>query len=418
MYGSAPHRAPLVDLMFRFSSGPSDRVDFGALVEIAGTGDGEGLAARLEEGSRRAARRYPKVTTVLDGRWWKPAGKQPSFQHEKVEAATRAATEKAFFDEPLSWSESLLRQKLLWMDEGPSCLMMRMHHALGDAISGLFYLEHQLDSWDGDASSADVIDARIETEDPVLRTHPRPAKHGPAAFENLPDPVWTPADRASGGPRRWLTEDLEEASLAELATRHRAGIEDVLLTLVLDTFLLWNDLSGSSGAPRMGLFVPINIRKRGNHGFGNGVGRVRMHARSGRETDFGERCRALQKQRIWSMMNGEWAWREPALARHLPAWMLHAVTQLTFLVPGIDRGSLICSHVSISSMLRWESRRPRIESVTVVPPLTSRYAVAVAAVTLRGRVRVTFAYDSNRLRPSEAEDMRHLLRQTLKFALQ
>lgn len=116
------------------------------------------------------------------------------------------------------------------------------------------------------------------------------------------------------------------------------------------------------------------------------------------------------------MMNGEWAWREPAAARWLPAWVVRAVTRVTLAVPGLDRGSLICSHVSISGMLRWESRRPRIESVTVIPPLTSRYPLSVAALTFRGSVRVTVAYDSNRLRTAEVEDIRHLLRQSLRFA--
>lgn len=423
MYGSVPHRAPLIDLVFRYSSGPADRVDFGALVELSlPAGEGPALAARLEEGSKRAARRYPKVTTVLDGRWWRPAGKVPPFSHESAVHQDFAAIQKTFFDEPLRWDESLLRQKLLWMEDGAASLMMRMHHSLGDAISGLFYLEHQLDSWDpGGAPGEDPAEnaeGRVEVDDPVLREHPGPVTRGPGAFENLPDPIWTPPDRATGGPRRWVVEDLDEASLAELATRHRVGLDDVLLTLVLDTFLLWNDLSGSAGPPRLGLFVPINIRRRGNHGFGNGVGRVRVYARGGRDSGFGARCRAIQKQRIWSMMNGEWAMEVPSVVRHFPAWVVRAVTKVSLLVPWIDRGSLICSHVSISAMLRWESRRPRIENVTVIPPLTGRYPLAVAAVTFRGRVRVTLAYDANRLRTAEMEDIRHLLRQSLQFALQ
>ena len=64
----------------------------------------------------------------------------------------------------------------------------------------------------------------------------------------------------------------------------------------LETLREWNQQHHTNGQPRVGLWLPMNIRRESYAGFGNGTSRIRLYARYAPSASLIEKAREVRRQ--------------------------------------------------------------------------------------------------------------------------
>ena len=218
------------------------------------------------------------------------------------------------------------------------------------------------------------------------------------------------------GTRRWHTITFPAGDLVKRC-REIGGItySDLLATCALEVFIRWNRNHGSEVRPRVGLWLPVNIRKNRSSGFGNGTSRIRVYARYPDNASQVEKCREIHRQIRWSFRHGEWNIPENHPLMRLPLWMARPVLRAYLGRPRVDMGSAAFSHVP-----KWPGEEEpsfgKIEQIDCIGPLHKNYCVTINGVTNRDRTWLTFTYDPGLLTPVDMDLMAEMYQEQIAVA--
>ena len=287
-------------------------------------------------------------------------------------------------------------------------LATRFHHAAADGLSAALWLGHQLSVGYG-------LTPPSRSAELSLRRAAISVRRSKFAYDGACDPLWT-SGPARLGTRRWKTFSFPASDLRH-ACRRAGGFtySDLLATCTLEMFRLWNESHIRNGAPRVGLWLPMNIRSRSFEGFGNGTSRVRLYARYSPSASLIEKAREVRRQVSWTTEHGEWAVPEIPLFTRLPSAITAPALRGYLNRPSIDMTTGVFSHAD-----RWagDAREAfknvqRIECVGLLHP---RQNLAINGATHRGQTWMTFTYDTGLLSNTDAEQLIRMFDQQIALA--
>jgi hypothetical protein len=276
-------------------------------------------------------------------------------------------------------------------------LASRFHHANADGLSAALWLGHQLSIAYGLTPSGCPAELSLRRAETSVR-------RSQFAYDGACDPLWTPRATRTGT-RRWTTFSFPSSELRQ-ACRQARGFtySDLLATCALETFRHWNTSHSRNGPPRVGLWLPMNIRSRSFEGFGNGTSRVRLYARYDASASLIDKAREIRRQVSWTTEHGEWAVPELPLVTHLPAWITAPALRRYLNRPSIDMATGIFSHAD-----RWagDAREAfkHVDRIECVGLLHARQNLAVNGATHRNETWMTFTYDAGVLRDTDVDDL-------------
>jgi hypothetical protein len=284
----------------------------------------------------------------------------------------------------------------------------RFHHVAADGLSAALWLGHQLSVAYGRQPPASVAELSVRRPSTSVR-------RSQFAYDGACDQLWTPTATRTGT-RRWNTFSFPAADLRDACRRVRGfTYSDLLATCVLEVFRQWNHNHHKNGPPRVGLWLPMNIRSRSFEGFGNGTSRIRLYARYPTSASLVEKAREVRRQVTWTTEHGEWAVPEIPLFTRLPAAIIGPALRHYLNRPSIDMATGVFSHTD-----RWagDAREAfqHVDRIECVGLLHTRQNLAINAATHRGQTWMTFTYDTGLLRASDVDELVEMYQQQLALA--
>jgi len=287
-------------------------------------------------------------------------------------------------------------------------LATRFHHAAADGLSASLWLGHQL-------SIAYELIPPAASAELSLRRAEESVRRSRFAYDGACDALWTPNSTRSGT-RRWSTFSFESSGLRQ-ACRRAGGFtySDLLATCTLETYSEWNRGHIHNGRPKVGLWLPMNIRSRSFSGFGNGTSRIRLYARYDESAKLVEKAREVRKQVSWTTEHGEWAVPEIPLFTRLPGWIVGPALRRYLNQPSVDMATGVFSHAD-----RWagDAREAfeHVERIECVGLLHPRQSLAINAATHRDQTWMTFTYDAGLLGVREVDQLVEIYQRQLALA--
>lgn len=287
-------------------------------------------------------------------------------------------------------------------------LATRFHHAAADGLSAALWLGHQL-------SVAYGLTPPENAAQLSLRRQENSVRRSKFAYDGACDPLWT-VNRTRSGTRRWVSFSFQSFELQQ-ACRRVGGFtySDLLATCALETLREWNQQHSKNGPPRVGLWLPMNIRREAYAGFGNGTSRIRLYARYPAAASLVEKAREVRRQLAWSTTHGEWVVPELPLLTRTPRWITAPLLRAYLNRPSIDMATGVFSHAD-----RWAAGAReafaevvRIECVGLLHP---RQSIAINGATHRGQTWMTFTYDTGLLRACDVEELVQMYRSKISHA--
>jgi hypothetical protein len=407
-----PSGLSTIDFLFHALDGPRRPSDFTLVFHLSEPP----CVGALRAGARSARNFYPTTGSLISkGRWVRLEGSGDGV------AATSAATEEAaaaaveeFVGGPFDpRAETPVRQLLITSRHGAGArLVTRFHHAAADGLSAAMWLGHQLRVAYGEEAPAASASPFRELG---LRRHPSPARRSRFAYPGRSDRLRAVGVNPSHT-RRWLVICAEASDLRPRC--RRAGgftYNDLLATCALETFSRWNRAHRADRRGKIGLWLPVNIRRESSEGFGNGTSRIRLYARYDDDAPLADKCREVRRQVSWSWHQGEWAVPEKSALMSLPLWAASALLRGQLRRPRVDMSTGVFSHAE-----RWAGQGGevfrRVEKIECVGQLHERHCAAINGVTHAGRTWLTFTYDPGLLPPDDARRLVEVYQEQLELA--
>jgi hypothetical protein len=355
----------------------------------------------LRRGAKSARNLYPTTGSRIQGERWLRFTEPPDGITSATTTSSVTLTDvvQDFLARPIDLASQMPVQQLVITDGVSSDvkLVTRFHHAAADGLSAARWIGHQLRVASG--KEPPVIDVQ-PFQELLLRTHDKPARKSRFAYPGASQSLWTSQSGASGS-RSWRTIELEADELRAGCRRVRGfTYNDLLATCALEVFALWNRVHANHRKPKIGLWLPVNIRREAATGFGNGTGRIRLYARYSDQISFIEKCRAVRQQVSWSTKNGEWAVPHNNPLQTLPHWAAAAMLRCYLNRPGVDMATGVFSHAE-----RWTGERGEIfdnvQKIESIGQLHQRHSVTINGATHHGRTWLTFTYDPGLMSPAD-----------------
>jgi hypothetical protein len=287
-------------------------------------------------------------------------------------------------------------------------LATRFHHAAADGLSAALWLGHQL-------SVAYGLKPPAGPAALLLRRPSTSVRRSKFAYDGACDGLWTPNGMRSGT-RRWTTFGFPSSDLRQ-ACRRAGGFtySDLLATCALEVFTEWNQRHRQNGTPRVGLWLPMNIRARSFQGFGNGTSRIRLYARYSGAASLVDKAREIRGQVSWTTEHGEWAVPELPLFTRLPGWIIARALRRYLNRPSVDMATGVFSHAD-----RWagDAREAfkHVDGIECVGLLHARQNLAINGATHQGQTWMTFTYDAGLLRATDIDELVAIYKRQLALA--
>ena len=405
-------RLATIDLLFSVLGDPRRPLDFTLVFHLR---ESPGVEA-LRAGARSARNTYPATgSRVVNKSWFRFDEPEDGLAVVSTPAGDDAVTRiEEFIDSPLDPREQMPVQQLLVANSAGSGakLVTRFHHAAADGLSAGLWLGHQLRVAYGEEPPARET-SPFETL--PLRTHTSPVRKSRFAYAGPSDRLWSPGARPSRT-RRWLTTNVAAAELRR-GCREAGGFtyNDLLAACALETFVLWNRAHGAGRDQRVGLWLPVNIRRQSSAGFGNGTSRIRLYARHMDAARLADKCREVRRQLSWCVRHGEWAVPEKTPLMSLPLWASAPLLRAYLGRPGVDMTTGVFSHAE-----RWAGAGGEIfrhvEKIECVGQLHARHCAGIYGATHAGQTWLTFVYDPNLLPPGDARRLAGMYEEQIELA--
>ncbi len=352
----------------------------------------------LRRGSASARNAFPSTGSAATGKRWLRMPDAGGVIESPCPPDARIRVLEAFVDAPFDvTSEPPVRQMLVRSASGQgACLATRFHHCAADLLSAWAWLRHQLRVAKGAAQPSHPAPFR----QPVLRAAPPGARRNP--YRGRSDPIWTRAGRPSGK-RRWSAITVPPSRFAGLS-KERDGFtyNDVLVAATLETTRWWNSRNGAPDR-RVGVWVPMNIRREQFAGFGNGSSRIRVRLRPSGDASLRERCLDVRAQVDRARHAGEWTVPSRPILPMLPLALAAPLIRAYLQRPWADMGSLSFTHLQ-----RWPGQAGdfgALERLELVGALHKRHPLMLAAVTALDRTWLTLTFDPALLREKDVAEI-------------
>ena len=380
---------------------------------------------RFYAGAKSAMNRFPASACCNDGHAW-VWRENKYFKLEIVTAASeiesRSAIER-FVDQSFDLRRQPPVKQILILDGSKkACLATRFHHAAADGLSAALWLGHQLNVAFG------VEEAEVERgafDGVVLRRQMASVRRSEFAFEGASDRLWTTRSKGCGA-RRWVTIGFKSRELQK-GCRCAGGFtyNDLLATCALEVFRRWNSAHGrpQRAAPtrppvapnRIGLWMPMNVRRRAAEGFGNGTSRIRVYAKYDANATLIEKCREVRRQVSWTSEHGEWVVPEISWFTRLPRPIISPLLRGYLNLPSVDMATGVFSHAP-SAMANACEAFKHVEQIECVGLLHPRQSLAINAATHSGQTWLTLTYDPAQLATADVEELSRLYEQQIAIA--
>lgn len=398
MNANGAMKMPLLDVAFHLMDSAGSPQDFTLILQLRDLPDIDSFYA----GAKSAMNRFPTSASCIDGHAW-VWRENKYFKLEIVstisDSESRSAIER-FIDEPFDLRhQPPVRQTLILNGSTGGSLVTRFHHSAADGLSAALWLGHQLNVAYG---LEEVKLERAPFVDLPLRNLPTSVRRSQFAFETASDRLWTSNSERSGR-RRWTTIAFPAAELQK-ACRGAGGFtyNDLLATCTLEVLSQWNH-AHSCGA-KIGLWVPMNVRRRARGGFGNGTSRIRLYARYKTDVSLIEKCREVRRQVSWTSKHGEWVVPEIPWFTRLPHPVIGPLLRGYLKLPSVDMATGVFSHAGSWIANAGEAFK-HVERIECVGLLHPRQSLAVNAATHCGQTWLSFTYDSRSLKPCDVQQL-------------
>ena len=383
-------------------------LDFAVLLDF----DRELDADALARGARSARNLYSTTgSNVIDGRWspLEPSSCELAFRSLRRGDGKRLI--ERFLRTPFDLASGPpLRQA--WVrdaEAGTGCLVTKVHHCVADLLSVLAWIRHQL------RVAADLDRPCPEPTavvPPALAQAPPGAKRNPAWDRCAP--LRTRPGKASSE-RCWTTYSFSHGELTGISlAEHGFTFNDVLVVAALETLQEWNRIEGDKER-RVGIWLPVNIRRDAFEGFGNASSRIRVRRDYADGLGIPEKCRAVRSQINLARERGEWTVPQQSLLTGIPLRFSAPLVRRYLNRPWADMGSAAFSHVQ-----KWPGQDDPVfaglQELGVLGAMHRRHALIFAAVSLAERTWMTITYDPALLWPEDIADIRDHYLTTVRAA--
>ncbi len=402
-----------IDLALVVMDSPRRPLDFTLLFHFS---EAPGIEA-LRVGAISARNLYPTTGSHLEGKHW------VRFPHPEAGvgtvsiASSREITKvvNEFLERPIDLRTQMPVQQLVLVNETNSqvTLVTRFHHAVADGMSAAMWLGHQLRVAHGKETP---VTSAAPFQELALRSHPAPVRKSRFAYRGASDRLWTRNDESSGG-RRWLTIKIPAAALRNACRGAGFTYNDLLATCALEVFSRWNRQHCGERKLKLGLWLPVNIRRQSTIGFGNGTGRIRLYHRAGEGASIADKCRGIRQQLSWTTQHGEWAVPGQLPFKSLPFWLTGKLLRGYLNRPGVDMATGVFSHAE-----RWMGEDSELykhlEKIESIGQLDRRHCVAINGATHHGETWLTFTYDPTQLALADIQSFVEMYQQQIGLAQQ
>lgn len=370
--------------------------------------------ASLGRGAASARNAFPITASVVKGKSWHLADAHSDLCTEHQTCMSAPGVEAVlgeFAGRPFRLSEEPPLRQMLVGEPGREefSIATKVHHCGADLLSCLQWVRHQLRV----ASGAEAPIEDIAPVEPIpLASNPPGARRNPDWMRS--ERLWTRGDRPSRE-RRWSAFSIPVDGLEDLSrTRNGFTYNDVLAAAALETAHWWNARNGKQ-SNRVGLWLPINIRRDSFVGFGNGSSRIRVRLLLPAAATFREKCLSVRSQVDRARRNGEWIVPQSPLALRLPLGAVAPAVRAYLRRPWADMGSLSFTHVQ-----RWPGRDEDcfqgLVGLEVVGALHATHPLMLAAVTCHDRTWLTATFDPALLRDDDISAIGQHFREVVSAA--
>ena len=370
--------------------------------------------ASLVRGAASARNAFPITASVVKGKSWHLADAHSDLCPERHTCSSAPAVETVlgeFAGRPFRLSKEPPIRQMLVGESGREGFRIatKVHHCAADLLSCLQWVRHQLRV----SSGAEPPMQDVAPFEPVpLASSPPGARRNPDWMRS--ERLWTRGGRPSGE-RHWGAFSIPVDGLEDLSrTRNGFTYNDVLAAAALETARWWNARHGKQ-SNRVGLWLPINIRRDSFVGFGNGSSRIRVRHVVQPTATFREKCLSVRSQVDRARRNGEWIVPQKPLALRLPLGAVAPVVRAYLRRPWADMGSLSFTHVQ-----RWPGRDEDcfrgLMGLEIVGALHTTHPLMLAAVTCHGRTWLTATFDPALLQDDDISAMGHYFREVVSTA--
>lgn len=396
-------RMPLLDRAFYLLDSARSPQDFTLILHLDDAPEVDCFYA----GAKSAMNRFPTSACSVDGAAWV----WRENKYFKLEIATTAAAIERFVDEPFDLRRQPAVRQMLILSKR-TCLATRFHHSAADGLSAALWIGHQLNVVYGlEAAQSE----RGEFNGLALRRSRVSVHRSQFAFDGASDRLWTANSRRSGT-RRWLTIGFPATKL-QRACRRAGGFtyNDLLATCTLEVLRRWNNDRGPLN--KIGLWMPMNVRRESSVGFGNGTSRIRVYARYNPDAGIIEKCREVRRQVSWTSEHGEWVVPEIPGFTRLPRPIVAPLLRGYLSLPSVDMATGVFSHVGTGMANACEAFK-HVERIECVGLLHPRQNLAINAATHHGHTWLTLTYDPALLTTDDVKELSRLYEQQIAVARQ
>lgn len=340
----------------------------------------------LEMGANKALKLYPKVACCIKGTKFEPI----EGKFEIQEFVVKTQEEKAnLINELLSkkiniYSERLLRQYLIHC-EGKASLLSHMHHALGDGVSIIFWLQAQLGNF------VKPAEAEVEFRESAIKE-----KLSKYVFDGLSDEIRSQEKKAISDQRKISSFFIKPPQLDTKEFTYN----DYLLAAISKGLRSWDKTLN-----KVSIWTPMNIRKNPFIGFGNGSGRIRIYDHSSNETSIRELAVNFRQQVKWCKENGVWV--VPSRTKIVKILNFPPIRWLMkkFLTrKSLDVGTTIFSHIEL-----FENDADYfhiLENIEVFNMLHHKIPISMVAVGFGNKTNFTLTYDPALFSQNDIDDLK------------
>lgn len=409
MNANGAMRMPLLDVAFQLMDSTRSPQDFTLIFHLCDPPDID----CFYKGAKSAMNRFPTSASCVDKNAW-VWRENKYFNLEIASTATdsecRSTIEK-FIDEPFDLRhQPPVKQRLILNGPTLANLVTRFHHSAADGLSAALWLGHQLNV----AYGLEAVELeRTPFTGLRLRKLPTSVRRSQFAFAGASDGLWTSnSDRS--GVRRWTTIGFPATDLQK-ACRRAGGFtyNDVLAACTLEVLSAWN--SEHNGKEKIGLWVPMNVRRETTTGFGNGTSRIRIYTRYNTDASLVEKCREVRRQVSWSSKHGEWVVPEMPWFTRLPRTIIKPLLRGYLNLPAVDMATAVFSHAGSWIANAGEAFK-HVERIECVGLLHERQSLAVNAATHRGHTWLSLTYDPQLLSAGEAQQLAQMYERQIALA--
>ena len=402
------HTLTTLDYILSVMDTPKSTVDFAIVFHFREPLDLDALS----RGAESARKMFPTSGSHLVGNRWVQQHAEGSINTASCIDPT--STINSFINRPLDPQKEFPVQQLAVASgvRPNTTLVTRFHHAVADGMSASLWLTHQFEVALG---LRHPCMHQSPCEPPVLKTAEVPVRKSRYAFSDASDRLATSTQLRSGS-RSWVTIDFDAFTLRTLV-RRTGGFtySDLLATCALEMFARWNRMHDDHDSQQIGLWLPINVRRRSAEGFGNGTSRIRIYDRSNRTTSLVEKCVEVRRQIEWCTTHGEWAIPEIKGLTLLPRSITGPFLRRNLTRRSLDMATGVFSHAD-----RWNASGSgafnSVEQIECVGLLHPFHALAINGATHKGKTSLTFTYDTGLLTRGDALDLTTLYQEQIELA--